>query len=318
MTESPDTAWSTHRKLYLKWCDLIETDGFTGAHLNWHQAERNIRLRQMKQSWDDVSFSPSYPNAVDHIGIAQTVALAKKRFEQRRVEVLRAWAALPDPRSEQYHASLTELRESVNLEVAGLWKGEWHADWFDRACRKKVDEALVELQRIEIHRLRQIEIKHMENPYLSLAELVAAGGNISWASQSKSITETIQRGYAVLEGLKQAPSSHAHGESTGKRNRIAVAFGDLSLIDPAPLGEPSTSSTEGSKTADGGIMPPALAFVETSNDARNQLHSDAPAKETSAVLVPVAFVRKRGRLSGQPRIFKCRSPRIASALEPSN
>jgi len=76
---------SVQRQLALQLHGLIEKYGLTGEHLSWHQAERAHR---MKEKWRRETFSPDYPEFVDHVGITQTVELAKERFGPDRTRTL--------------------------------------------------------------------------------------------------------------------------------------------------------------------------------------------------------------------------------------
>ncbi len=53
---------------------------------------------------------------------------------------------------------------------------EWHAAWFTRACQNRVNESLASLRKELNRRAVSFEMKHLENPHLSLESIVAANG----------------------------------------------------------------------------------------------------------------------------------------------
>jgi hypothetical protein len=147
MTGLPELPEPVRRKLTLKWIDLLETRGFKGAHLQWHQAAKDTRRSHMKiRGGNPVSvraeewFSPDYPEHVDSVGVVATCALTEERFGQIAGEYFRLWSAERDCCTDVFLTWLKAIQKLVVAEVAELWSGgsEWHRSWFERACRTKI------------------------------------------------------------------------------------------------------------------------------------------------------------------------------------
>jgi hypothetical protein len=119
----------------------------------------------------------SDPEVVDVIGVVETVDLAREQFSEIVKDYFPVWADQTKGDSSEFAEWLEQLSQSVGEEVGSLWRNsEWHAAWFARACRPKVDDVLSELASKEGQRARSFEIKHLENPQLSLAEIVEVRG----------------------------------------------------------------------------------------------------------------------------------------------
>ena len=110
----------------------------------------------------------SDPKVIDSIGVAATVTLAAARFSQVAIDYLNFWAASADPDSDEFRRLLSGVAHSVTREVGDLWrKDPWHTAWFERACHKKVDEALVPLTKEWSRRAANLEIQSLDTPPLS-------------------------------------------------------------------------------------------------------------------------------------------------------
>jgi len=168
MPDLPKLPEPVRRKLALKWSNLLETRGFTGGHLQWHQAARETRRRHMElRLKNPVSrragewFSPDYPQHVDATGIVETVGLTKERFGQVADEYFRLWSAEQDSSWQVFGTWLKEIQKLVITEVADLWSegGDWHVNWLERACRTKIYEALERLIAEQAGAARKLEIE---------------------------------------------------------------------------------------------------------------------------------------------------------------
>jgi hypothetical protein len=116
------------------------------------------------------------------IGVVETVALARERFSGIVKDYLAVWADQTRGDSTEFAEWLEQLRQSVGQEVGGLWgNSEWHVSWFERVCQPKVDDALGELASKERLHARCLEIKHLDNPQMSLTTIVEAGAIIDSA-----------------------------------------------------------------------------------------------------------------------------------------
>lgn len=188
----------------LRWDELIEKHGFTGAHLEWHESP--VRRREAARPRHTLAPPPatslnagtfsgilsgtdgkpvlhekmlertmaewvvreSDPKVIDSIGVAATVTLAAARFSQVAIDHLNFWAASADRDSDEFRRLLSGIAQSVACEVGDLWrKDPWHTAWFERACHKKVDEALVPLTKEWSRRAANLEIQSLETPHLS-------------------------------------------------------------------------------------------------------------------------------------------------------
>jgi len=182
----------------LRWDELLEKHGFTGAHLEWHESP--VRRREAARPRHTLAPPPatdlntgtfsgilsgthekmleramaewvlreSDPKVIDSIGVAATVTLAAARFSQVAIDHLNFWAASADRDSDEFRRLLSGIARSVTCEVGDLWrKDPWHTSWFERACHKKVNEALVPLTKEWSRRAADLEIQSLETPHLS-------------------------------------------------------------------------------------------------------------------------------------------------------
>ena len=121
------------------------------------------------------------PAVIDSIAIAETVALAKARFVDIVGDYLSVWADTNGD-SDEFTRWLEDIGVLVGREVGDLWRnGEWHAAWFERACRNKLEEALRPLIEKWQSRACGLEILHLDNPLLSLSSVLAADGDVDLA-----------------------------------------------------------------------------------------------------------------------------------------
>ena len=126
-TELPELSESAKLKLSLQWDELIEKHHFDGEHSTGHEKERARRRTLLAQSRSEplglqeggplrapsrgmsssgAIYDPSYPDAVDPVGIGETVSLARARFDQLRLAYLPLWAVSQDARVEEFSAQL--------------------------------------------------------------------------------------------------------------------------------------------------------------------------------------------------------------------
>jgi hypothetical protein len=232
--ELPKLSEASQRKLDLEWEDLIEARGFDGAHLKWHDspARRHKAARPpfslappptvdhgrtthywegqpipydewLKNQEDAWAARQNNPEVVDLIGIAETTALSTTRFQRVVSEYRSLWAASIDPRTKSFAVWLEALKALVISECRTLWTGEWHSNWFTRACESKIAADLSALARQEASRTRKLEIMHPENPHLSLVAIVAADGNLDSALTFEQTEKALRLGRETLQLLEQ-------------------------------------------------------------------------------------------------------------------
>ncbi len=253
MAELPKLPERTLRLHSLRWNELIERHGFTGEHLEWHDSPDRRRgsarprfslapppitpvtnrtptetthfgmdgqpvpyekwLQQQMEAWVR---RESDPDTIDSIGVAETVTLAKARFSEVIVDYLRFWAASTDHNSDEFRDWSIAIAQLVAREMGDLWrKDQWHTTWFERACHKKIDEALGALTREWESRASKLEIQGLENPQLSIQSLLGSGGNLSVAStleENKSTIETAQQVLSNLRARETLPRREADGK----------------------------------------------------------------------------------------------------------
>lgn len=241
MADLPDLPEPSRRLHALQWKELIEKHGFAaGDHLKWHDSPEQRRKAAgpppqfprsipstVRHEGSDVTYwahgkAVSYLEAVrigneewatrqgdsaiiDSIGADETVALAREMFSGIAKDYLLVWANRTEAYSDTVAESLELVKQSVGREVRELWrKSEWHSAWFDRVCQAKVDNALAEQAGKEIRRARNFEMKHLENPHLSLAAIIAADGDLSSAKVFDSNEETLRLGREALGGVERS------------------------------------------------------------------------------------------------------------------
>ena len=281
MAELPRLSESIRRLHALRWKDLIKRHGFTGGHFKWHES----RVRRHEAAKPAFSLAPppptplhhpghsvtffgsqgepvSYENwrrqqmaawaarendpaVIDLIGIAETIALANARFAGIAGDYLAVWAATNGD-SDEFSRWLEGIAVLIACEVADLWeKGERHVAWFERACRKKVEEGLAPLIEEWKSRASGLEILHLENPHLSLRSLLVAGGDLKLAftfEQGERVIDSAQR---VQDSLRSADSANFSGDRPVQVTEPATVTSVAGEQPPAP-----TDRSSGSQTAD--------------------------------------------------------------------
>jgi hypothetical protein len=190
------------------------------------------------------TFSPNYPEFVDHVGITQTVALAKERFGQLEQQHFSLWAAAEDPRSNQITCRLQQILELVEDEVSATWGagGEWYSGWFERACRPKIHEALGTRIKEGISRARALEIERLEKPDLSLVELLGSGGDTTVAVLLQPGQQALERSKAITNGLAASHTPRSEPAHDPVQARISSARARAQA-------QPSTVGTSGNGAA---------------------------------------------------------------------
>jgi hypothetical protein len=244
MTDLPKLSARIVRLHTLRWKELVELRGFTGDHLHWYLSQdrrhRAARPRVSLTPPPPISVSDRHgsrteyhgaqgerishdeflklqlaawaarenkPDTIDSIGIFETVALAKERFGGIVEDYLAVWAET-NGNSDDFSRWLEAIRDSVAGEVGDLWRqGEWHASWFERACRREVHNQLGASVDHWKSRASGLEIQHLENPHLSLAALLAAGGDSNFAFTLEQGEQTIKSAPRLLLDLQTADST---------------------------------------------------------------------------------------------------------------
>lgn len=272
MAELPRLSPSIVRLHQLRWNDLIKKYGFTGEHLKWHEC-RDRRHAASKPPNDSLLPPPSStvgfdrhnhggsvhyviggrsvsfdewkrhqmeawaarennPSVIDTIGIKETIGLAKARFSGIVNDYLTSWADT-NGNSSEFAEWLDKIKDLVMREVGDLWTGEWPTAWFARACLTEIQTALAPLIEEWSSRASALEMKHLENPHLSLPSLVAAGGNVGFAVTLEQGRRAIERAQQVLRCEDDQPEtspSEALGQpvlTKPQRRTMADAERDL-------------------------------------------------------------------------------------------
>jgi uncharacterized protein YukE len=237
---------------------LIEIHGFTGEHLNWHESptwrraaakptisllppplesvsvsHRRSPVKYYGEHGQPISWTEwrelqmaawtareSNPEVIDTIGISETVLLAEARLQGIVPDYILAWSAETDGDSEKFAQLLERIRESVTSEVSDLWrKSEWHTAWFERACRKKVEDALAAQVKTWKSTARKFEIQDLENPHLSLESLLSANGDVAFAATLEQGKKTIEASQNLLSTLREElPKTNAQVIGGGLRS----------------------------------------------------------------------------------------------------
>jgi hypothetical protein len=165
MLDLPELPEPTNRKLVLQWNTLLDKHGLAGEHLHWHASERE-RLRRVAAQmgpvpghrWRGVDLGEQ---AVDEVGIAVSVEVAKKRFKDLCGEYWLLWQRSGNGH-EVFADWLDILKQQTSGEVASVWKGGKAIDrWYKRACAPAVEKSLADLVKKGTNRARGAEIKRL-------------------------------------------------------------------------------------------------------------------------------------------------------------
>src|ERR1051326_1033845 len=202
MTDLPQLPEPIRRLQAVRWRVLLEKYGFDKDYLKWHEspyrrhqvARPNFSLAPPPPGGRQTFFDPqgkpisydawlqqqretwlareSDPTVIDLIGTDLTLNLARERFSQNVEDYFLWWASNTDGDSNEFTEWLEAIRQSVVAEVSDLWrKTEWHSAWFDRACHKRLDQALRDAGTAECSRAC-----NFENQHLKLRDLTSAPG----------------------------------------------------------------------------------------------------------------------------------------------
>ena len=281
MAELSRLSESARRLHALRWKDLIKRHGFTGGNLKWH--ESRVRRHEaakpafslkppppepLRHSGPSVTFFGSQgepltyeewhrrevaawaarendPAVIDSIAIAETLALARARFVDIVGDYLSVWADTSGD-SGEFTRWLEGIGVLVGREVGDLWKnGEWHVAWFERACRKKVEECLAPLIEEWKSRASGLEILHLENPHLSLRSLLVAGGDLKLAFTFEQGEQAIDSAQRALDSLRSADSATFSGDRPVQATEPATVTSVAGQLPPA-----AADRSSGSQTAD--------------------------------------------------------------------
>lgn len=174
-------------------------DGGEISYTEWKQ--------QQMAAW---AARESEPGVIDSIGVAETIALAKARFEGTVGDYLLIWAETSG-NSDDFGGWLVALVGLIEREMANLWDTtEWHRAWFNRAGREPITNALRTLKKQWESKASALEIQHLENPHLSIKSLLSADGNLSFALTLEQGTQAIESTQELLRKLK-TPYHHGGG-----------------------------------------------------------------------------------------------------------
>jgi hypothetical protein len=253
MSELPDLDEHATWKVNSRWVNRIKECGFGGDHLCWHQCRERRRLaaaprfslappppgsdvilhgtggkgisydkwlKEQREAW---RVRQSDPGIIDSIGVAETIELAKETFSTFAGPYLGFWIRETERYSEEFARWVDALRRFVVSKIGDLWSGEWHAAWFERACRQKVDESLEQLVQEWKFHARKWELQYLENPYLPL-RLVTASMN---SQASENLVSATPPTFAVAAGgLANPRAKHAAATEARKTTRK----GDITLL----------------------------------------------------------------------------------------
>lgn len=248
MMDLPKLSERVVRLHALRWNELVKLSGFTGDHLKWHLSQdrrhraarprislappppinvsdrHRSRIEYHEAQGEPISYDEwlkkqlaawaareNDPDIIDSIGAFETVALAEERFAGIVGDYLAVWAET-NGNSDEFSRWLEAIRHLVGGEVGDLWRqGEWHAAWFERACRREVHGQLGASVDEWKSRASGLEIQHLENPHLSLPSLLVAGGDLNLAFTFEQGKQTIKSAQRLLVDL-QTTDSTAIGE----------------------------------------------------------------------------------------------------------
>ena len=178
-------------------------NGATGEEISYDEWKRH----QMA-AW---AARESDPDVIDWIGVAETIGLAKARIEGIVGDYLSVWAGA-NGNSDDFASWMPLLIRIVEYEVAVVWQAtEWHAAWFERACRKKVADALAPVAKEWQSRASRLEMQHLENPHLSISSLLAADGNLNFAFTLEQGKRTIESAEEFLHAWRTQEESTKSG-----------------------------------------------------------------------------------------------------------
>jgi hypothetical protein len=179
----------------------------------------------------------------DHV---RTREAAEERFAGIVNDYMLAWAAETDGDSEQFVQLLVHIQESVASEAVALWQATgWHAGWFERACRRKVDDALGARVKIWKSLARKYEIQHIENSHISLLSIVKAGGDLKIAFELdqgqkvlNSMRTYLEPGPPTTEPTRSPERSTPVETTPGENGEISAASLVPKTVDVGEYGKP--------------------------------------------------------------------------------
>jgi hypothetical protein len=195
-----------------------------------YQPMQRVPGSSLSRAAEPIEFSPDYPERVDSVGIRETCDLAADRFGQIADDYFSLWSAEPNPRSDIFVTLLNQIIQQVETEIARLWTegSEWHANWFGRACRAKLDEALSIVVTERTRAARNLEIRRLaEQPRQPERSNGIGGEPLSEPEHPGKVTENggSQRTAPAL-GLNSSGGadrqSFAVADSTKSERRRAV------------------------------------------------------------------------------------------------
>jgi hypothetical protein len=213
----PELSPIAKRSVEIQWKDLIEANGFTGAHLSWHEAERERRARVYAQS-----LRKGDPEDVDDVGRNGTFSIGYSRFNQHAGAYWALWIEGSEADSDEYSGWLQAIRSLVLVELRQLWAAgsEWHRDWFERCCRRQMHDGLDrllgewaskgrqwELQKLQIRALHPRPDPALDRPQTGSANTVARPKTPS-RRLGKTNPKYAQIDECLREVAKAAPQSH--------------------------------------------------------------------------------------------------------------
>ena len=322
MTELREFPKHVARLHVVQWKSLMEKHGFTGDHLAWHNSPQkrheaarpaysllppppgsrttfkgkhgeNISyqnwLKSQKDAW---AARQNDPDLIDSIGIAATITLAKERFTGIVGDYFALWASETERDSDEFPQWLERLRQSVGNEIGDLWrKGEWHTAWFERACRRKVDDALCLLDKEWAPKARQFEIDRLE----SQDKLTFSGIDLEKANLG---SHSYQDAFDEFEkNLRNGPIRKQSAQHVSPADSGIEEAGQTSATEDntrMPRGEPSLTENQQDRTAETTAPSPSRHTHEI-GDASVLPGEDRPA------------AKPRGRHGNQERRDAIRS-----------
>jgi hypothetical protein len=172
------------------------------------------------------------PEVVESIGIAETTTLATAVFSAVAQDYLSYWAG-NGLDSEKFGVWLEGVKQLVIEGINELWrKDDWHTAWFNRAARKKLEDALALLVKDWATRAEALEIEHLENPHLdTVAPSAAKSRPICSDWRNLSPEDPRYSSWQLIFGVLQRDESQATANLAGNFKTKGQASAVLTLVE---------------------------------------------------------------------------------------
>jgi hypothetical protein len=172
----------------IQWRTALDKHHLDGQHLSWHQKERS-RIERIQAQSAHPGPDPRAERAVDHIGINQSVAAAKRHFNDGSGEYFHLWFS-----SERGYEIFVEWLDAIKLQTLGDLASAWEGGsdavrcWYKRACVPAIEKALKELVAERTREARAAELRRLERaPILLLTDQSQGKQNVIPLADDASI-----------------------------------------------------------------------------------------------------------------------------------